>query len=79
MIMCLATVLTTHDHMRYIEFKEAGYLRYMIRESFTAVRGQVPAVFEDIKILISVMKSQGITDHKLYADISGNMDTMIHK
>jgi len=61
--------LTTHDHIRYIEFEVAGYLRHMIRESFTAVRGQVPAMLEDIKMVIRVMEIQEITNHKLYVDL----------
>ena len=54
-------------------------MRYMIRETFTAQRGKVPEFMEDLKIIIDVLKSLGVADHKVYVDISGRMDTVYHE
>lgn len=54
-------------------------MRYMIREAFTAQRGKVPEFMEDLKIIIDVLKGLGISDHKVYVDISGRMDTVYHE
>ena len=54
-------------------------MRYMIREVFHCKRGKVPVILDDVKIIIEFMKSQGITDHKLYVDIAQDMDTVFHE
>jgi hypothetical protein len=54
-------------------------MRYMIRNVFNCKRGQVPVVLDDLKVVIEVMKSQGITDHKVYVDIAQTMDTVFHQ
>lgn len=54
-------------------------MRYMIREVFHCKRGHVPAILGDLKIVIEVMKSQGVPEHKLYVDISDRMDTVVHE
>jgi hypothetical protein len=54
-------------------------MRYMIRNVFNCKRGQVPVVLDDLKVVIEVMKSQGITDHKVYVDIAQTMDTVFHR
>ena len=54
-------------------------MRYMIRETFTAQRGKVPEYMEDLKIVIDLLKSMGIPDHRVFVDISGRMDTIYHE
>jgi len=54
-------------------------MRYMIREAFTAQRGKVPEYMEDLKIIIDLLKSLGISDHRVFVDISGRMDTVYHE
>ena len=54
-------------------------MRYLIREVFHCKRGKVPVILDDVKIIIEVLKSQGITDHKLYVDIAERMDTVVHE
>jgi hypothetical protein len=54
-------------------------MRYMIREIFNCKRGHVPVVLDDLKVVIGVMKSQGINDHKVYVDIAQTMDTLFHE
>ena len=54
-------------------------MRYMIREVFNCQRGHVPVVLEDLKIIVNVMESQGITNHKIYVDIAQSMDTLFHE
>ena len=54
-------------------------MRYMIREVFHCKRGKVPVILDDLKIIIEIMKSQGITDQKLYVDIAQDMDTVYHE
>ena len=54
-------------------------MRYMIREVFHCKRGKVPVILDDVKIIIEFMKSQGITDHKLYVDIAQDMVTVFHE
>ena len=54
-------------------------MRYMIREVFHCKRGKVPVILDDLKIIIEVMKSQGITDQKLYVDIAEHMDMVVHE
>ena len=54
-------------------------MKYMIRETFTTQRGKVPEFLEDIKVVIDLLKSMGLPDHKLYVDISGRMDTVYHE
>jgi hypothetical protein len=54
-------------------------MRYMIREVFHCQRGQVPEIVNDMKIIVEALKSQGITDHKIYVDITDRMDTVVHE
>ena len=52
---------------------------YQIRETFVAKRGRVPECLNDLKIVIELMKGEGITDHRLCVDMSGSMDTVYHE
>ncbi len=54
-------------------------MRYMIRETFTAQRGKVPEYMADLMIIIDLLKSMGISDHRVFVDISGRMDTVYHE
>ena len=54
-------------------------MRYMIREVFHCKRGKVPVILDDLKIIIEIMKSQGITVQKLYVDIAEHMDMVVHE
>ncbi len=51
----------------------------MIREVYNCKRGKVPAVLEDLKTIIEVMKRQGVTKHGVYVDIAEHMDTVLHQ
>ena len=54
-------------------------MKYMIREIFTCQRGKVPEYLESLKTIIGFMRSQGLTTHKVYADIAAPMDTVFHE
>ena len=51
----------------------------MIREIHTVKRGRVPEYLEDLKIIVEFMTAQGISDHRLYVDITESMDTVCHE
>ena len=46
---------------------------------FTCKRGRVPEYLDLLKIVIDYMRSIGITEHKVYADIAESMDTIFHE
>src|SRR5215475_3050637 len=51
---------------------------YMIREVFRAQRGKAPALIAVFKTLNQVLMAQaGFSHGKIYADMSGPMDTII--
>ena len=54
-------------------------MKYMIRDVFTCKRGKVPEYLELLKIVIGYMKTVGVTEHKVYADIAESMDTIFHE
>ena len=54
-------------------------MKYMIREVFHCQRGKVPEIVNDLKIIVDILKSQGIPDHKIYVDITERMDTVVHE
>ena len=54
-------------------------MKYMIRDVFTCKRGRVPEYLEVLKIVVGHMRSIGITEHKVYADIAESMDTIFHE
>ena len=54
-------------------------MKYMIRETFTTQRGKVPEYMEDLKIIIDLLKSLGLSQHRVFVDISGRMDTVYHE
>ena len=54
-------------------------MKYMIRDVFTCKRGRVPEYLDLLKIVIDYMRSIGITEHKVYADIAESMDTIFHE
>jgi hypothetical protein len=51
---------------------------YMIRNTFRAQRGQAPALIAIFKTLNQLVTSQeGFSQGKIYADMTGPMDTII--
>ena len=54
-------------------------MKYMIRDVFTCKRGKVPEYLESLKVVIAFMRSVGMTEHKVYADIAESMDTIFHE
>ena len=54
-------------------------MKYMIRDVFTCKRGKVPEYLESLKVVIAFMRSVGMTEHKVYADIAESMDTILHE
>ena len=54
-------------------------MKYMIRDVFTCKRGKVPEYLELLKIVVGYMRSIGITEQKVYADIAESMDTIFHE
>ena len=54
-------------------------MQYAIRETYTVKRGRVPEYLADLKIVIEWMKGEGITEHRLYVDITETMDTVYHE
>ena len=54
-------------------------MKYMIRDVFTCKRGRVPEYLDLLKIVIDYMRSIGITEYKVYADIAESMDTIFHE
>ena len=54
-------------------------MKYMIRDVFTCKRGKVPEYLESLKVVITFMRSVGMTEHKVYADIAESMDTIFHE
>ena len=54
-------------------------MKYMIRDVFTCKRGKVPEYLESLKVVIAFMRSAGMTEHKVYADIAESMDTIFHE
>ena len=54
-------------------------MKYMIRDVFTCKRGKVPEYLESLKVVIALMRSVGMTEHKVYADIAESMDTIFHE
>ena len=54
-------------------------MKYMIRDVFTCKRGKVPEYLESLKTAIAFMRSIGMTEHKVYADIAESMDTIFHE
>ena len=51
----------------------------MIRDGVTCKRGKVPEYMESLKVVIAVMRSVGMTEHKVYAGIAESMDTIFHE
>src|SRR5262245_44938107 len=55
-------------------------LMYMIREVFRAQRGKAPEIIAIFQTLHQVMMAQaGFSQGKIYADMSGPMDTVIYE
>ncbi len=54
-------------------------MKYMIRDVFTCKRGKVPEYLESLKVVIAFMRSVGMAEHKVYADIAESMDTIFHE
>ena len=54
-------------------------MKYMIRDVFTCKRGKVPEYLESLKVVIAFMRSAGMTEHKVYADIAESMGTIFHE
>ena len=51
---------------------------YMIRNTFRAQRGQAPALIDLFKGINQMLTSQnGFSNGKIYADMTGSMDTVI--
>ena len=54
-------------------------MKYMIRDVFTCKREKVPEYLESLKVVIAFMRSVGMTEHNVYADIAESMDTIFHE
>ncbi len=54
-------------------------MKYMIREVYNCRRGKAPEIIGDLKIINDLMMSQGVTNGKIYVDITERMDTVIHE
>lgn len=53
---------------------------YMIRGIFRAQRGKAPAIIETFKMLNqALMAQEGFARGKIYADMTGPMDTVIYQ
>jgi hypothetical protein len=53
---------------------------YMLREVYTAVRGEAPQVVETFKMLDQALEQAGgYTNRRIYVDYAGPMDTVVYQ
>ena len=52
-------------------------MRYLIRHTYQCERGEGPAYLENLKVLLNVLRSGGMSDLKVCVDVTGSMDRVV--
>jgi len=80
LLATVKTVTTTFPVVVVVGTVDRRRLMYMIREVFRAQRGKAPELIAIFQTLDQVMMAQaGFSQGKIYADMSGPMDTVIYE
>ena len=52
-------------------------MRYLIRHTYQCQRGKGPVYLENLKVLLDVLRSEGLSGTKVCVDVAGSMDMVV--
>ena len=52
-------------------------MRYLIRHTYQCKRGQGPVYLENLKVLLNILRSEGMPDSKVCVDVTSSMDMVV--
>jgi len=52
-------------------------MRYLIRHTYQCKRGQGPVYLENLKVLLNILRKEGMADTKVCVDVTSSMDMVV--
>ena len=52
-------------------------MKYLIRHTYQCKRGQGPVYLENLKVLLNILRKEGMADTKVCVDVTAGMDMVV--